>query len=119
MLSPTEARLRASLAAHALHAQGGTNTGPARAAFRSRFLKEVDPDGVLPEDERLRRAEHARKVHYTRLALASAKVRRERAELVEKQRRGQGLPAHVEEPSVLRQIAGLVGNRGGGGDAEE
>lgn len=40
-----------------------------------RFLAEVDPDGTLPEAERYRRAEAARKAHMTRLAFNSAKAR--------------------------------------------
>ena len=50
----------------------------ARAAFVSKFERDVDPDGVQPLAERLRRAEMARKAHYTRLALASAQARRKR-----------------------------------------
>jgi len=42
----------------------------------ARFEREVDPDGVLPEVERLRRAEHARKAYMQKLALASAARRR-------------------------------------------
>lgn len=49
-----------------------------RAGLEARFLREVDPDGTLPEAERLRRAESARKAYYQRLALASAKARRAR-----------------------------------------
>ncbi len=75
-LSPGERRLRARLAAHSVHSRGRTNTAPARAAFNDRFEREVDPDGVLPEPERKRRAEHARKAYFTRLALASSKARR-------------------------------------------
>lgn len=35
-----------------------------------KFEREVDPEGVLPEDERRRRAEAARRAHMTRMALA-------------------------------------------------
>lgn len=52
---------------------------PAREAFWSKFERDVDPDGVLPLDERLRRADMARKAHFTRLAIASAKARRKRS----------------------------------------
>jgi len=45
----------------------------------SRFERDVDPDGVLPEAERLRRAEMAKKAYFARLALKSVKVRRDRA----------------------------------------
>jgi hypothetical protein len=51
-------------------------TEPARRAFLSPgFEREVDPEGILPEAERLRRAAYARKAYFTRLALASAKAR--------------------------------------------
>jgi hypothetical protein len=55
-------------------------TAPARAAFRAKFEISVDPHGVLPEDERRRRADYARKAHYAGLALKSAKSRRLTAE---------------------------------------
>ncbi len=54
-------------------------TQPARDAFRERFEREVDPECVLPEAERQRRAEAARKAYYTRLALQSAQARRAKA----------------------------------------
>src|SRR3954467_7644157 len=50
-------------------------TAKARAAFLARFEREVDPEGSLPEAERRRRAEHARKAHFARLALKSARTR--------------------------------------------
>lgn len=52
----------------------------ANAGLMRRFLDEVDPDRVLPEDERLRRAECAKRAHFTRLALASSKARARRRE---------------------------------------
>jgi hypothetical protein len=70
--------MRARMAAHALHAQvpdAAAHTAPARAAFLARFEREVDPDGVLDRRERARRAEHARKAYFLRLALASAHAR--------------------------------------------
>ena len=53
-------------------------TRAARAAFLRRFEHEVDPDFVLPEAERRRRAESARRAHFARLALASARARSKR-----------------------------------------
>jgi hypothetical protein len=44
----------------------------------AKFEREVDPDGVLPPDERARRAEHKRRAYFQRLALKSAKARRAR-----------------------------------------
>jgi hypothetical protein len=70
------------MAAHALHAQVEdpvAHTAPARRAFLDRFEREVDPEGKLPVAERRRRAEHARKAYFLRLALASARARSRRA----------------------------------------
>ena len=52
---------------------------PARAAFLSRFEREVGPDGTLDPVERARRAEYARKAYFARLAFASAKARAAKA----------------------------------------
>jgi len=74
-----EKSLHGRMAVHdswARTADPAARTAPARAAAESRFEREVDPDGVLPPEERRRRAEHARKAHYLRMALASAKARR-------------------------------------------
>jgi hypothetical protein len=78
LLSAEDRITRAKLAAHAMHAKHDSRktTAASRAAFLQRFEDEVDPDRVLPEGERLRRAEHARKAHMLRLALLSAKARR-------------------------------------------
>lgn len=59
---------------HATHDPRET-TAKARATFLQRFEREVDPEGVLPEDERRRRAEYARRAHFARLARASARAR--------------------------------------------
>jgi hypothetical protein len=67
--------LRAKIGAFSLHAQGGTNTRPARRAFLARFETEVDPERVLPEQERQRRADCARKAYFARLALRSVETR--------------------------------------------
>ena len=50
-LTPSERSLRGRVGAYALHAQHDSRllTGAARAAFLSRFEREVDPDGTLPE----------------------------------------------------------------------
>jgi hypothetical protein len=66
--------------AYTVHAKYDSRemTKAARAAFVSKFEREVDPEGVLPCEERLRRAEMARKAHFTRLALQSAQARRKR-----------------------------------------
>ena len=76
MLTPTQRSMRARMAAHSVHARGRTNTGPATAAAMARFERQVDPEGILPPDERARRAAHARSVYYTGLALKASKARR-------------------------------------------
>ena len=55
-------------------------TAAARAAFDRKFDDEVDPDRVLDPAERARRAAHARKAHFAKLALASSKARRRNLE---------------------------------------
>lgn len=50
-------------------------TSNARRAFMARFDDEVDPERVLPEAERYRRAEAARKVYFARLALKASQTR--------------------------------------------
>lgn len=74
-LTPEQRSLRARAGAYALHAQGGTSTRAATAAFLSRFDREVDPAGTLPPDERARRAKFARKAYFAKLALASSRAR--------------------------------------------
>ncbi len=81
-LTPAQRTLRARMAAHAMHARNDSRTtsAPGRQAFLARFEDEVDPDRVLSEAERLRRAGHARKAYFARLALASSKARRRAGE---------------------------------------
>jgi len=69
------------IGAHALHSQYDSTelTANARAKFLATFVDRVDPDRVLPEAERLKRAEHALRQHMTELALRSAKARRKAA----------------------------------------
>jgi hypothetical protein len=79
-LTPSERTQRARLAAHTkwAHYDPVDGTAAARRTFLDRFERVVDPDGVLDPIERARRAEHARKAHFTRLALRSAQARRTR-----------------------------------------
>lgn len=73
--------LRGRIGAFQQHATNDVKktTTAARRAFLATFIDQVDPDRTLPEAERQRRAEAARKAHLARLALKSARVRRERA----------------------------------------
>lgn len=78
MLTSEDARLRGRIGAYRLHATHDPRetTAKARATFLQRFENEVDPDRVLPEAERERRALAARKAYFAKLAYASAKARR-------------------------------------------
>jgi hypothetical protein len=60
---------------HALHDPRET-TRNARKAFFDSFERAVDPHGLLPSDERQRRAAFAKKAHFARLARLSALARR-------------------------------------------
>lgn len=78
---PADMARRGRIGAYRLHATHDPRetTRNARAAFLARFEREVDPDRTLSEAERLRRAESARKAHFVRLALQSARARARRA----------------------------------------
>ncbi|WP_328435506.1 hypothetical protein [Nocardia puris] len=81
MSTPTERTLQARIAAYeswARTADRAARTAKAREALTTKFERLVDPDGLLSPEDRAYRAEHARRAHYTRLALKSAKARRER-----------------------------------------
>jgi hypothetical protein len=62
---------------HARHDPRET-TRAGRIAFMKRFEDQVDPERLLPEAERKRRAEAARKAYFTRLAIQSVKARRKK-----------------------------------------
>ena len=72
--------LRGRIGAYSLHAlyDPRITTAAARSAFNDRFYRDVDPDGVLPEGERQRRAQAAKKAYFSRLAYLSAKARAKR-----------------------------------------
>lgn len=61
-----------------------------QAGLLKKFFDEVDPDRVLPEAERVRRATVARRLHMTRLAVASAQKRRRHSAAVDD---GEAVPA--------------------------
>lgn len=80
-MTPEEARQRGALGAHvrwSRTADRAAATAAARAAALTRFEREVDPEGVLPLDERMTRAKHAKAAHMRRMSMAAAKARRER-----------------------------------------
>lgn len=95
-MTPEERTLRARLAALEMHAKGRTNTAPAREAMWRRFLDQVDPERVLPEEERNRRAEQARRAHCTRMAMKSVTARRKAREARERAARLEADIAQLE-----------------------
>lgn len=90
-MTPEQKSLRGRLAAALLHSRYDSRqlTERARRAFRDKFIDEVDPHRRLPEPERMRRAEQARRAYYLRLALASSLARSARQER-RARRRGSG-----------------------------
>ncbi len=77
-LTPEQRVLRAKHAIHSRWAHTPNRTAatqPGRDAFMARFEHEVDPEGLLDPAERARRAEHAKKAYFARLAFESSKSR--------------------------------------------
>jgi hypothetical protein len=78
-LTSTERTLRAQIAAHESWARTDdrtARTANARRAMLDKFEQQVDPNNELRPAERAKCAEHARKAHFKRLALKSARARR-------------------------------------------
>ena len=75
--TPAQRTMQARAAAHAKWAKHDPvkGTAAARKAFLKKFIDQVDPDRVLPEKERMRRAESARKAYFARLSLNSSLAR--------------------------------------------
>ena len=64
--------LRASIAVHTMWSRcddRASRTEAAREAAFARFERQVDPEGLLPPQERRQRAESARRAHMRSLAL--------------------------------------------------
>ena len=79
-LSPAQRSLRARIAAFERWSRedgkegtrAATEAGVTKLAY---WLSKVDPGNDLPDAERIRRAESARRAHYARMQLRSAQVR--------------------------------------------
>ena len=77
-MTPEQRSQRARIAAYtswANTADPAKRTAPARQSSMSRFERQVDPEGELPEAERQRRAQAAMKAHMTRMAYKAARAR--------------------------------------------
>jgi hypothetical protein len=77
-LDREELRARGRIGGHVLHSKYDSHAIAARArdGLTQKFLDQVDPDRTLPEEERLRRADHARRAHMLRIARLSAQARK-------------------------------------------
>lgn len=76
-LTPEQRTIRARIAAHTRWSKEdpAPTAKRAQAGLLDKFRREVDPNNELPEAERERRAQAARRAHMQRLALASSKAR--------------------------------------------
>lgn len=80
---PAYRSARGRYGAHVMHSKhdgreitaAATAAGPQSIAY---WRKRVDPEGVLDEPERERRAQHAKKAHYARLSMLAAAAKRAR-----------------------------------------
>ena len=80
-LTPAQRSMRARIAANTRWSRDGERRANAERAQRgllAKFEAEVDPDGVLPEAERIRRAKAARRAHMQRLQFLSSRSRASR-----------------------------------------
>lgn len=77
-MTPAQRSLRARMAvlkSWANTADPSARTAPGRAAQLAKWEREVDPDGALPEADRRRRAEYARRSYMLSLAAKSVQAR--------------------------------------------
>jgi hypothetical protein len=82
-LTAAQRSRRARIAAHASWANTAdraARTSSGTKAFLDRFERQVDPDGVLPEETRAAMAKHARTAYMLQLAERSAAARRRKAQ---------------------------------------
>jgi hypothetical protein len=82
-MTPEQRRRRARIAAHASWANTAdrtSRTSSGTKAFLDRFERQVDPERVLPDEDRAIMAKHARTAYMLQLAERSAAARRRRAQ---------------------------------------
>jgi hypothetical protein len=80
-LSPEQRSLRAKAAAHVMHSRNDSRelTKAARSGFAASFERMADPEGLLSEEERRRRADHLMRAHMAKLSLKASKARGKKA----------------------------------------
>jgi len=77
-LTPGQRSLRARIAVNESWARTTdrkARTAPATEASMKRFERQVDPNGELPEAERLKRADAAKRAYFARLSFKASKAR--------------------------------------------
>ena len=77
-LTPAQRHLRAQIAVNTSWANTTdrrARTAAATEASMRRFERQVDPEGVLPERERLLRADAAKRAYFARLSFKASKAR--------------------------------------------
>jgi hypothetical protein len=79
-MTPGERKLRARIAGLTRAATSDMRqvAAHARDAKWQRFLQQADPEGTLPEAERLRRAHDLQKLEMSRLSLAALEAKKRR-----------------------------------------
>jgi len=77
---PRSTRHAAAALSRVAREGGAAVSAPAREAFLRKFEDQVDPDRVLPADERAKRASAARRAHFLTLAAQSVDARRRKAD---------------------------------------
>lgn len=79
-MAPTPAQARAAAHRSWANTEDRTaRTAAGTAALLAKFERQVDPDGTLPEAERIRRADSLRRAYFTELGIRSANARRRSA----------------------------------------
>lgn len=71
-----DAKLYGRIGGLTASARGTNTTEAARRAFLARFERQVDPDGTLPPAERSKRAEAAKRLHFTRMSMQARRTRK-------------------------------------------
>ena len=107
-LTPRQRSLRAQFAAFEQHARHDPRetTAKAREGFLAKFEVQVDPDRTLPEPERRRRAEAARRAHMLRLAFQSSRARSAKRKTAAVETAVLAEPEEVSSDAADEQLAG-------------
>lgn len=76
----------------------------ARQAFRDGWLRKVDPEGILDPEERARRAEAARRLHYVGMVAAREQKRYKRLKRAARGQQGVDRTEVPAEATEAREV---------------